>query len=184
MNPIDTKIRAGTYDDAPDYYEHAPCAFHIIGLDAAGIVVAVGPDVQYFRPGDAAFYVGPPTTQGAAAEFQLVDERTVGHKPAKTDFVAASALPLTYGTAWEMVERMGIIKGERAGVLIINGAGGVGSMAIQIARRVLELPAVVATASRPETQDWVRKMGATHVVNHRGDLKAQIAALGLEVPIK
>jgi NADPH:quinone reductase-like Zn-dependent oxidoreductase len=147
-------------------------------------VVSVGPDVRYFQPGDAVFYIGLPTRQGAAAEYQLVDERTVGHKPTSLDFVGAAVMPLTYGTAWEMAERLDIQEGERAGILIINGAGGVGSVATQLARYVLRLPVVVATASRPETQEWVKKNGATHVIDHRGDLKAQIAELGLDVPIK
>jgi NADPH:quinone reductase-like Zn-dependent oxidoreductase len=184
VNPIDTKIRAGTYDDAPDFYEHVPHPFHIIAPEAAGIVVSVGPDVQYFQPGDSVFYVSAPAKQGAAAEYQLVDERTVGHKPKSLDFVEAAVMPLTYGTAWEMAERLDIKEGEKAGILIINGAGGVGSVATQLARYVLRLPVVVATASRPETKEWVKKNGATHVIDHRGDLKKQIADLNLDVPIK
>jgi NADPH:quinone reductase-like Zn-dependent oxidoreductase len=113
-----------------------------------------------------------------------VDERTVGHKPTSLDFVEAAAMPLTFGTAWEMAERLAIQEGEQAGILIINGAGGVGSVATQLARHVLRLPVVVATASRPETKQWVKKMGATHVIDHRADLKAQIAELRLKVPIK
>jgi len=184
VNPIDAKIRAGTYDDAPDYYAHVPTQFHIIAPEASGIVTAIGPDVQYFAPGDHVFYVGAPVRQGAAAEYQIVDERTVGHKPASLDFVEAACMPLTYGTAWEMAERLDIHDSEQAGILIINGAGGVGSVATQLARYVLRLPVVVATASRPETKAWVLKNGATHVVDHRGDLKAQIAELDLDVPIK
>jgi NADPH:quinone reductase-like Zn-dependent oxidoreductase len=144
VNPIDTKIRAGTYDDAPDYYDHVPSPFHIIAPEAAGVVVSVGPDVKYFQSGDSVFYVSLPTRQGASAEYQLVDERTVGHKPTSLDFVEASAMPLTYGTAWEMAERLDIKEGEQAGILIINGAGGVGSMATQLARYVLRLPVVVS----------------------------------------
>lgn len=184
VNPIDCKIRDGKYDDAPDYYEHVPRPFHIVGPESSGVVLSVGPDVKYFKPGDAVFLVSLPTRQGAAAEFQLVDERTVGHKPTSLDFVEAAAMPLTFGTAWMMFERIDVQEDEKAGILIINGAGGVGSVATQIARHVFRLPAVVATASRPETRDWVLKNGATHVVDHRGDLKAQIAELKLDVPIK
>ena len=101
------------------------------------------------------------------------------------DFVQAAAMPLTYGTAYEaLVERLEIKRGENVGILIINGAGGVGAVASQIARYVLELPVVVTTASRPETVAFTKSMGATHVVSHRGDLGKQIEELGLEVPIK
>jgi NADPH:quinone reductase-like Zn-dependent oxidoreductase len=184
VNPIDTKIRAGKYDDAPDYYNHVPHPFHIIAPEASGIVISIGPDVQYFQPGDSVFYVSAPTRQGAASEYHLVDERTVGHKPKSLDFLEAAVMPLTLGTAWEMAERLDIKEGENAGILIINGAGGVGSVATQLARYVLKLPVVVATASRPETKEWVEGHGATHVIDHRKDLKAQIEELKLEVPIK
>jgi NADPH:quinone reductase-like Zn-dependent oxidoreductase len=99
--------------------------------------------------------------------------------------VEAAAMPLTYGTAYEsLIERMEIKKGENVGILIINGAGGVGAMASQIARWVLELPVVITTASRPETVEFTKKMGATHVINHRLDLKKQVDDLKLNVPIK
>jgi NADPH:quinone reductase-like Zn-dependent oxidoreductase len=93
-------------------------------------------------------------------------------------------VPLTFGTAYEMAERCNIKEGENAGILIINGAGGVGTVAIQLARNVLKLPVVVATASRPETKAWVSNNGATHVIDHRGDLKKQIEELKLDVPIR
>lgn len=144
VNPIDAKIRGGVYDDAPDYYDRVPAQFHIIAPEAAGIVVSVGPDVKYFKPGDSVFYISQPVRQGASAQYQLVDERAVGHKPDSLDFVEASAMPLTYGTAWEMAERLDIKEDEQTGILIINGAGGVGSMATQIARNILRLPVVVS----------------------------------------
>ncbi len=100
--------------------------------------------MKYFKPGDSVFYVCAPTRQGASAENQLVDERTVGHKPKSFDFVEAAVMPLTYGTAWEMAERLDIKEGEQVGILIINGAGGVGTMATQLARNVLKLPVVVS----------------------------------------
>lgn len=203
VNPIDTKVRNGTYDDAPgildlnngigahtltytiDYYQRVKYPFHIIGFDGAGIVEEVGPDCQFFKPGDEVFYVSSTLRQGTTQEYQLVGEFDVGHKPKSMDFVQAAAMPLTYGTAYEsLVERTEIKKGENVGILIINGAGGVGSMASQIARWVLELPVVITTASRPETVEFTKKMGATHVINHRLDLKKQVDDLKLDVPVK
>ncbi|KAE8389654.1 hypothetical protein BDV23DRAFT_194313 [Aspergillus alliaceus] len=168
-----------------DYYNFVPRPFHIMGYDGAGTVQAVGPECTRFRPGDEVFYVSSPIKQGTYSEYQIVLEDTVGHKPKSLDFVEAAAMPLTYGTAYEsLVERLEIKKGESAGILIINGAGGVGAMASQIARWVLGLPVVITTASRPETIEFTKKMGATHVVNHRGDLKEQIEGLGLNVPMR
>lgn len=187
VNPIDIKVRKGVYDDAPDYYKKVAGLkpYHCIGFDGAGIVVDVGPDVKHFKSGDEIFYVSATVRQGTNEEYQLVNEQTVGHKPKTLDFVESAALPLTYGTAYEaLVERMGIKKGENVGLLIINGAGGVGSVASQIARSVLELPVVITTASRPETIAFTKEMGATHVINHKADLKAQIKDLNLDVPIK
>lgn len=185
VNPIDLKVRNGTYDDPPDYYERvkpltqSPPSFHIMGYDGAGVVLAVGDEVQHFQPGDAVYYLGSPVLQGAYSEEQLVDERHAGHKPSGLDFVEAAAMPLTYGTAYEaLVERLAIPRGERAAILIVNGGGGMGSIASQIARRYLGLPVVITTASRPETADFSRRMGATHVVDHRrGDLAAQVRAI-------
>lgn len=193
VNPIDIKVRNGTYDDAPDYFERVrPLTreephFHVMGYDGAGVVAAAGPGVRHFGPGDEVYYLGNPLGQGCYAEEMLVDERHAGHKPGALDFVESAAMPLTYGTAYEaLVDRLGIARGERAGVLIVNGGGGVGSVASQIARHVLELPVVVTTASRPETADFSRAMGATHVVNHREDIVQQIRGLGLpaDVPLK
>ncbi|CAG8978797.1 hypothetical protein HYALB_00012631 [Hymenoscyphus albidus] len=185
LNPIDCKIRQGKYDDAPDYYEHVPKAPHIIAMDGSGIVLQTGPECTRFQPGDEVFYVSNPTLQGAASELQLVDEQQCGHKPQTLDFVQAAAMPLTYATAYvSLVESLGIKKGEKAAILIINGAGGVGAVASQIARSVLELPVIITTASRPETVAFTKKMGATHVLNHRQDLQKQVKELNLDVPIK
>ena len=185
INPIDTKIRNGTYDDAPDYYKFVPKPFHIIGYDGAGTVLEVGSQSRFFKPGDEVFFIIQPTQQGTYSEFQLVNERDAGHKPKILDFVEAAAMPLTYGTAYEsLIERLEIKTGEKVGILIINGAGGVGAMASQIARWVLDLPVVITTASRPETVEFSKKMGATHVINHRENLKQQIENLHLNVPIK
>lgn len=193
VNPVDTKIRAGTYDDyqVPGdpiaYFARAPALPQVLGYDGAGEVEAVGPDADKagWNKGDAVYYSGAPNRQGADAELQLVDARSVARKPERLDWVEAAALPLTWITAWEaLVERMEIKEGEKAGVLIVNGAGGVGSVASQIARHVLRLPVVVTTASRDETRRFSLSMGATHTVNHHADLPSQVAALGLPVPIK
>ncbi|GAA5784239.1 zinc-binding alcohol dehydrogenase family protein [Chitiniphilus shinanonensis] len=172
VNPVDTKVRA-----PKDKVETTP---RVLGWDAAGTVVAVGPEVTLFRPGDAVFYAGDITRPGSNAELQLVDERIVGHKPATLDFAAAAALPLTAITAWEaLFDRLGVRRGgEDAGktVLIIGGAGGVGSIGIQLAR--LAGLTVIATASRPASREWVTRLGASATIDHRGDLPAQLAALG------
>ncbi|KAL9088586.1 MAG: hypothetical protein Q9165_006106 [Trypethelium subeluteriae] len=186
VNPVDTKVRAGIYDDYPDYYTRAPALPQILGFDGAGLVERVGPDAaERFHPGDPVFYSGSPIRAGSNAEWQLVDARSVSLKPQRLSFVEAAALPLTWVTAWEaLVERMEIREGEEAGILIVNGAGGVGSVASQIARTVLRLPVVVTTTSRPETTAFSKEMGATHTVNHREDVVEQVRALKLPVPIK
>ncbi|KAF2658696.1 quinone oxidoreductase [Lophiostoma macrostomum CBS 122681] len=186
VNPVDTKVRAGVYDDYPDYYDRAPKLPQILGFDAAGVIEAVGTYVKDFKAGDEVFYAGSPIRQGSNAEFQLVDSRSVALEPESLDLVQAAAMPLTWITAWEaLVERMRIETGENVGILIINGAGGVGSVASQIARTVLKLPVVVTTASREETTKFSKEVGgATHTVNHREDIVKQIHDLQLAVPIK
>ncbi|QQX86401.1 zinc-binding alcohol dehydrogenase family protein [Cupriavidus necator] len=173
VNPVDTKVRAPKAQVEP-----TP---RVLGWDAAGTVTAVGPEVTLFKVGDPVYYAGSITRSGANAEFHLVDERIVGHKPASLDFANAAALPLTAITAWEaLFDRLGISpKGDHAGrsVLIIGGAGGVGSIGIQLAK-VLAGLTVIATASRPESQAWCRRLGADHTVDHRGDLPAQLKTLG------
>lgn len=186
VNPVDTKVRAGVYDDYPDYYSRAPQPPQILGFDAAGIVERTGPDVKKFKAGDEVFYAGSPIRQGSNASFQLVDSRSASLKPESLDWGQAASLPLTWITAWEaLVERLEIQEGEEAGILIVNGAGGVGSVASQIARRVLKLPVVVTTCSREETIKFSKDVGgATHTVNHREDLVKQVQELKLGVPIK
>lgn len=173
VNPVDTKRRRTEEPkDGP----------RILGFDAAGVVRAVGPACTLFRPGDEVFYAGVVNRPGSNAELQLVDERIVGHKPKSLSFAEAAALPLTSITAWEgLHDRLGIHEGAGAGeaLLLIGGAGGVGSMVIQIARQRTALT-VVATASRPETQAWCRDLGAHHVVDHTGDIPAQLKALGVK----
>ncbi|PVH97000.1 GroES-like protein [Periconia macrospinosa] len=188
VNPVDTKVRAGTYDDYPDYYTRTPSLPQILGYDAAGIVEAVGAQASAdFKEGDEVYYAGSPIRQGSNAEFQLVDARSVALKPGGLSFAQAAAMPLTWITAWEaLVERMGIREGEEdAALLIVNGSGGVGSVASQIARRVLKLPVVITTTSREETSRFSKDVGgATHTVNHREDIVKQVEDLKLHVPVR
>lgn len=177
VNPVDTKIRRSA---APE-----PGQWKVLGWDAAGVVASVGPDTTLFKPGDEVFYAGAINRSGTNAEFHLVDERIVGRKPGSIDFTAAAALPLTAITAWEMLfDRLQVttpVQGAANAIVLIGGAGGVGSIAIQLLRALTDLT-VIATASRPETQDWVRGLGAHHVVDHRKPLAEQIAALGVGQP--
>jgi len=177
VNPVDVKIRANV---APPSGE-----LKVIGWDAAGVVKAVGPDVTLFRPGDEVFYAGSITRPGSNAEFHLVDERIVGRKPKTLDFAAAAALPLTSITAYEaLFDRLKVqdpVPGAARSLLVIGGAGGVGSITIQILRALTDLT-VIATASRPETQAWVEELGAHHVIDHSKPIAAQVAALGLGAP--
>ncbi|HEY6832996.1 MAG TPA: zinc-binding alcohol dehydrogenase family protein [Pseudolabrys sp.] len=174
VNPIDTKVRMR---GGPNAGEPAK----ILGYDAAGVVDAVGPEVSLFKPGDEVFYAGSITRPGTNSEFHLVDERIVGKKPKSLSFVQAAALPLTSITAWELLfDRLGVAPGkgpdDRA-LLIMGGAGGVGSILIQIARRLTALT-VIATASRPETKAWCEKLGAHHVIDHSKPLAEQLKAIG------
>lgn len=177
VNPVDTKVRMRAKPEG-----ETPM---VLGWDAAGIVVAAGPDAVLFKPGDAVYYAGALNRPGTNAEFHLVDERIVGAKPATLGFGPAAALPLTSITAWEaMFDRLHVtraVPGAARAILIIGGAGGVGSIAIQLARALTDLT-VIATASRPETRDWVRGLGAHHVIDHRQPLAPQVAALGLGAP--
>jgi NADPH2:quinone reductase len=174
VNPVDTKVRA-----PKDKVEPSP---RVLGWDAAGVVEAVGPQAKYFKPGDAVYYAGSIARAGCDSELHVVDERIVGAKPRSLDFAQAAALPLTALTAHEaLFDRCAIVDmGRRhAGrtLLIINGAGGVGSIAIQFGK--LAGLRVIATASRPESQEWCRKMGADHVISHREDIPKQLQGLGL-----
>lgn len=177
VNPVDTKIRASAKAD--------PGQWKVLGWDAAGIVTAVGPQASLFKAGDAVFYAGAINRSGTNAEYHLVDERIVGRKPASLDFPAAAALPLTAITAWEMLfDRLKVrdaVAGAANAILVIGGAGGVGSIAVQLARSLTDLT-VIATASRPETADWAKSLGAHHVVDHSKPLAAEVAALGIGAP--
>ncbi|GAB3573984.1 zinc-binding alcohol dehydrogenase family protein [Spirosoma luteolum] len=175
VNPVDYKIRQNA---APNQVLDTP---KIIGWDAVGTVVAVGSEVSLFAVGDAVYYAGDITKSGSYAEYQVIDERIVGRRPARLSIADAAAVPLTALTAWELFfDRMRLSAERDAGktVLIIGGAGGVGSIAIQLAKKVLGLR-VITTASRPETTDWCLQLGADQVVNHRA-LVDEIRALGIQ----
>ena len=177
VNPVDTKVRTGATPEAGEW--------KVLGWDAVGVVEEVGEGVTRFQPGDRVFYAGSIIRPGANAELHLVDERIVGHAPASLSDAQAAALPLTAITAWEMLfDRLDIrraVPGAAGAILIIGGAGGVGSIAIQILRALTDLT-VIATASRPETSDWVRELGAHHVIDHSQPLAAQVEALGIGAP--
>ncbi|WP_108323708.1 zinc-binding alcohol dehydrogenase family protein [Stenotrophomonas maltophilia] len=176
VNPVDGKQRAAT---DPATLE-AP---RVLGWDAAGVVEAIGEDASLFASGDEVYYAGDVTRPGCNAQFHLVDERLVARKPTTLDFAEAAALPLTTLTAWELLfQRMPLQLDDRrhAGqhLLVIGGAGGVGSMAIQLGRHAgFE---VIATASRESSIHWCRQMGAQHVIDHRQPLLPQLQALGID----
>ena len=173
VNPVDTKVRnsAARSDADPK----------ILGWDAAGIVEAIGGEVSLFKVGDEVYYAGDLSRPGTNAELHSVDERIVGHKPTSLNWAEAAALPLTAITAWEILfDRLRVPYGHKKSpgtLLVINGAGGVGSILIQLARRLTGLT-VIATASRAETNDWVKKMGAHEVIDHHKPLDEELARIG------
>jgi len=174
VNPVDYKVRLRA---APKNGEPPK----VLGFDAAGVVEAVGSDVSLFKPGDEVFYAGSAVRSGTNAELHLVDERIVGRKPATLSFAQAAALPLTTITAWEILfDHFGLKRGaanDGRNILIVGGAGGVGSICIQLARQLTGLT-VFATASRPETRDWCLKLGAHHVIDHTKPFAEQFKAAG------
>ncbi|WP_434212606.1 zinc-binding alcohol dehydrogenase family protein [[Pseudomonas] boreopolis] len=176
VNPVDTKVRRNMATEAP----------RVLGWDAVGIVDAVGAEVSLFKPGERVWYAGSIARPGSDAEYHLVDERIVGHAPRSLDDAAAAALPLTAITAWELLfDRLGVAEGGGEGqtLLVVGAGGGVGSILVQLARQLTRLT-VVGTASRPETQDWVRTLGAHHVIDHREPLTQGLKRLGIEqVPL-
>ncbi|MFY0614623.1 MAG: zinc-binding alcohol dehydrogenase family protein [Hyphomicrobiaceae bacterium] len=178
VNPVDTKVRAGR-GTGPDAVEDPP---RVLGWDASGVVEAVGPSATSFKPGDEVWYAGDITRPGCNSEFQVIDERIVGPKPKTLSHAEAAALPLTAITAYEAffdrlgIDREGANKGQS--ILIVGGGGGVGSIGIQLAKHAGLI--VIATASRPETEAWVKELGADHVVNHREDMIAQVRTLGMQ----
>jgi zinc-binding alcohol dehydrogenase family protein len=177
VNPVDTKMRMRPQAE--------PGNWKVLGWDAAGTVEAVGPEATLFARGDTVFYAGALGRAGTNAEFHLVDERIVGRKPSSLSFAEAAALPLTAITAWEtLFDRLDIRKPVPSGanaLLIIGGAGGVGSITTQLARKLTNIT-VIATASRPETAEWSRGLGAHHVIDHSKPLSAEIERLGIGQP--
>ncbi|MCP9932031.1 zinc-binding alcohol dehydrogenase family protein [Cyanobium sp. AMD-g] len=174
VNPIDTKLRAAVREGDPPRQ---------LGWDAAGVVAATGERVSRFRVGDAVMFAGDAGRAGCNAEAVLVDGRLVGRRPPRLSWAEAAAVPLTGLTAWEaLFERLGLDPtggtGRGRSLLILGGAGGVGSIAIQLARRAGAV--VIASASRPKSAAWVRELGADHVVDHHQPLAPQLAALGFE----
>lgn len=175
VNPVDFKIRQNSAKDT------VLETLKIIGWDAVGIVEAVGENVRLFEVGDPVFYAGDITKQGSNAEYQVIDERIVGKKPTSLSIEEAAVMPLTGLTAWEILFdriRINPEKDKGKSILIIGGAGGVGSIAIQLAKKIAGLT-VIATASRPETIDWCKQQGADFVVDHK-DLVASVREAGFE----
>jgi zinc-binding alcohol dehydrogenase family protein len=175
VNPVDTKVRLRQAPQAG--------ATQVLGWDAAGVVVAAGPEAKLFEPGAEVWYAGSLVRPGTNSELHLVDERIVGKKPQSLDFAQAAALPLTTITAWELLfDRFGVAAGKRAtedSLLIVGAAGGVGSILVQLARRLTAMT-VICTASRQETADWVVSLGAQHVIDHSKPLSAELKRIGIE----
>lgn len=165
VNPVDLKMRARRDAEDPRL---------VLGYDAAGTVVAVGSEVTLFAPGDEVYYAGVNTRPGTNAEYHAVDERLVGRKPANLSMAEAAAMPLTTITAWEsLFDRFRLDESSEGTLLALAAAGGVGSILTQLARARTGVT-VIGTASRPESQEWVRRMGAQHVVDHHGGLVAAV----------
>ncbi|MBC1727509.1 zinc-binding alcohol dehydrogenase family protein [Listeria seeligeri] len=168
INPVDTKMRAANSTEE----------LRVLGWDAVGEVVEKGLDVTLFQKGEEVYFAGDVTRPGTYAEFTLIDERLVGKKPKNLKVEEAAAMPLTTITAWEaLFDRLEITAEDKGkSILIINGAGGVGSIATQLAAKTgLE---VISTTSRPETIQWTKQFGATHVINHRENLTEQLKEIG------
>ncbi|ENX44564.1 zinc-binding alcohol dehydrogenase family protein [Acinetobacter sp. NIPH 2100] len=177
VNPVDTKIRNNKSAEDDQW--------KVLGWDAVGIVEAIGEHVTQFKIGEHVWYAGALNRSGSNSELQLVDERIVGHKPQSLDASEAAALPLTAITAWEMLfDRLQVPQTatENTSILVIGGAGGVGSITIQLLKQLTNLT-IISTASRPETSEWVKQLGADYVLDHSQALAAQIQQLGLNAPL-
>ncbi|WP_336165952.1 zinc-binding alcohol dehydrogenase family protein [Acinetobacter sp. 161(2023)] len=177
VNPVDTKIRNNVNPENNQW--------KTLGWDAVGVVESIGDQVSQFKVGDEVWYAGALNRQGSNSELQLVDERIVGHKPKTLETTESAALPLTAITAWEMLfDRLQVPKvaPENTSILVIGGAGGVGSITIQLLKQLTNLT-IITTASRAETKEWVKQLGADYVLDHRQTLPAQIKQLGLTAPL-
>ena len=175
VNPVDTKVRRR---QGPEEGEEVK----VLGWDVAGVVRTVGPDASAFSVGDEVWYAGTIARPGANSELHLVDERIVSRKPATIGFAQSAALPLTAITAWELLfDRLGVQRnvGQGQTLLVVGAAGGVGSILVQLASRLTNLR-VVGTASRPESQQWVKQLGANEVIDHGQPLVPQLARIGIE----
>ncbi|WP_286784887.1 MULTISPECIES: zinc-binding alcohol dehydrogenase family protein [Pseudomonas] len=174
VNPVDTKIRRNVQPEAGQP--------KVLGWDVAGVVRAVGAEVSLFKVGDEVFYAGALDRPGANSELHRVDERLVGHRPQSLDFAQSAALPLTAITAWELLfERLQIAEGEASrgqSLLIVGASGGVGSILTQLATRLTGLT-VIGSASRPQTQEWVKSLGAHHVIDHSKPLAEELQRIGV-----
>lgn len=173
VNPVDTKVRRGSTPAAGEV--------KVLGWDAVGVVRATGSDVSLFKPGDRVWYAGSIARPGSNCQLHLVDERIVGHAPKSLGDAEAAALPLTGLTAWELLfDRLQIAPGTGTGqsILIVGAGGGVGSILVQLARQMTQLT-VIGTASRPETVDWVRNLGAHHVIDHSRPLSEELRRIGV-----
>jgi len=169
VNPVDVKQRAAS---------PAPLGGRILGYDGAGIVRETGSDVGMFEVGDEVYWAGQINRPGSDAQFQLVDERIVGHKPRTIDFADAAALPLTTITAWELLfDRLGLTADSTGHLLVVGATGGVGSMVVQLTRALAPEVTIVATASTPEGANWVLELGADQVVDHRRGLLEQVGSV-------
>lgn len=176
VNPVDAKLRMRAAPPAGDW--------KVLGWDAVGMVKAVGKDVGRFKQGDRVWYAGAINRPGSNSQLHLVDERIAALAPKSLKDPAAAAMPLTTITAWEMLfDRLGVARdgGKGQSLLVIGAAGGVGSMLVQLARKLTKLN-VIGTASRPETSDWVRELGAHHVIDHSKPLAGEITKAGLPAP--
>ncbi|MFZ4833581.1 zinc-binding alcohol dehydrogenase family protein [Rouxiella sp. Mn2063] len=173
VNPVDTKVHKGAQKNGLQ-------ALKILGWDASGIVKATGSAVKGFKAGDEVWYAGDITRSGSNATEQLIDSRIVSHKPRSQNWAQAAAMPLTALTAWEgLFERLKIQDADtEKTLLIIGGAGGVGSLAIPFAAQRSKVK-VIATASRPESAAWCIERGADLTVNYK-DLKGELAKHGIE----
>lgn len=172
VNPVDTKIRQRVSVSGDDW--------KVLGWDAVGVVVAVGNQVSDYQVGDEVFYAGDLTRPGSNAQFQLVDERIVGRKPKSISAAEAAALPLTAITAYELLfDRLKVATDQPKKLLVIGAAGGVGSILVQLAKKLTNLE-VIGTASRPESADWLKQLGVDKVINHRNALSEELKAVGID----